>query len=186
MSMSRLSAAAALMLVAAAPSFAGTKSFIISGSDLKGDPQSAEAADGVELDESVDDSVWVNFTLPKNYKKNSPVTLQARMFGGGQSCNVALVAETAARYRIGKQISFVASPQGGLVLQGAGVFAVPASPDVLYTRKFKLGKASIGPITNQLPGDSVIAIFSRLGASGTDTCTGDVTVTSVKVTYTTK
>jgi hypothetical protein len=195
MKLGKVLLAATLLLVPATTAAANTKSFIIEGPDLRapnGGSVSAgsEQFDGVNLDDSGFGQVTVNFTLPADYKKNSPVTIALRMYGGGTSCNVHFSPDFVYRFRLKASRTIGFASNGQLTGNGPDTFARPADFGLVQSRSYTLrrvgsGALTTGSIRDQRAGDSIIAAFGRNGSFALDTCTGTLHIISAKITYTT-
>ncbi len=166
---------------------AGTKSFVVNGTDLRAEPKTSEKPYGVDLSHLALNSVWVGFTLPKDYKKNSAVTLRLRAVTGlgTPPCDMVLNADGTYRGRPGNVFTLVTGASSGLAESAPGAFTVPATPNQMFTRTFEMKKATFGPILDQKAGDSIIALVSRQINNPLDTCQSTLFVLSAKITYTT-
>jgi len=187
--MKNLFSAFLVLLASANAAMAGTKSFIVPGTDLEttngGALQGAvHTYDGVALADAGFSGFALNFTLPSDYKKNTPVAIQLRMYGAGDACTVRLYAKATVRYRPGRDVT---TEDVGLKNNGDDLFTVPSLLR-LVTRGSTLRKAGngtliAGSIRDQLAGDGITAFYTRQGVA--DSCTRSVVVTSAKITYTT-
>ncbi len=175
----------AALLAPANAAYAGTRSLIVTGSDLTSFVVAEANSLGIVFDSAITGIAAVNITLPKNYKKNSPVTAQARFLMGGTGCNVYLTAPSAIRVRPGSILSVEVGAASGFTINGSAAVAVSPVPLRAFTKAFTLRKAISGAILNQKAGDNVIMLISRDATDVSDTCVNDLILTSVKVTYTT-
>jgi hypothetical protein len=189
--MKTIVACVAMLLASTAVAAAGTKSFIIKGSDMQTANGGAISGatigfTGVSLANTFSDVV-VNFTVPADYKKNSPISIKLRMFLGGVSCTISLGAAGVYRYRPGVDVTVETV---GLTNDNGDVFTRPASLTEINTRSYTLRKAGGGPfvtgsIADQRAGDGISAIIRRAGSSISDSCTDLLIINSAKITYTT-
>lgn len=151
---------------------ASTKSFVVNGPELKGEPATTERVTAVDLSNSnAFNSVAVSFTLPKDYKKNSVVTVRLRLSISADSplCNVILAGDGTYRARNGSVFDVVSAPNSGFTVVGPGPFAVPSTPNQMFAKTFELRKATVGSILDQKAGDGIgspdkaLAMFDRGG-----------------------
>ena len=173
----------------ASMAIAGTKSFIINGTDFfpsnGGAWQGAATTyDGMFLADPAFSAANINFILPSDYKKNTPVTIKLRTYGGS-SCTIILSAAGVYRQRVGTDFTL---EHVGLTNSGSDTFTRPASGSRSVERSFTLRKAGSGTldsgsIRDQKAGDQITAFFMRNG--GVDTCAVGIVLTSAKITYTT-
>ena len=168
------------LLAASTSAEAASRTVFISGSDLSAGGGSTESAFGVAMPDAATSFV-VNLTLPKGFKPNSTATLQLRMVGGGTSCGITLVAAGTFRIRPGAITAITPSPASGLTVVGSGTFTTPAAALQAFTKKFKLAPPTSG--AGQKTGDTVAVVINRDGGGAGDTCTGGLTVTSVRFIY---
>jgi hypothetical protein len=175
---------AALVAVASAAE-AGTRSFVVSGGGLSVVDGATANYLGIALPATTIGSAAVAFTLPGNYKRNSPIAAQARFASLDTSCNISLLALGAFRLRPGLAVSNGDGPISGFTMNGSATVALPAVFNRVFTKSFTLRKAGGGPVLNQIAGDNIVLIIGRDGTSGAETCPFHVVLTSVKVTYTT-
>lgn len=182
-------------MISASAASARTKSFVINGSDLRAPNggavnAGAETIDGVALGGGGFGQLSVNFTLPKDYKKNSPVVIALRIFGGGTSCVVRFYPNAVARYRNNTSKTIGLADTGQLTADGPIEFARPADFNLVLTRTYKLRKAGtgalvIGSIRDQRAKDYITLVFTRHATTGSDTCSDALIINSAKITYTT-
>lgn len=164
---------------------AGTKSFVILGKDLAAGTGAIQDVFGlgVSLPDVGTPSAIAVFTLPNNYKKNSTVELRLRMFGP-INCAIKLSASGVLRIRPGAK----GSESLGLSIPGSDLVVTSNESNKVLGKTLKLDKSpsGIGEVSGQRPGDQIHAVIFRESGDIGDTCTGSLSITSVKVTYTTE
>ncbi len=168
------------LLVTAATAEAATRTVFISGSDLAGTGASSL---GVALPDGSTNSVTINLTLPKGFKKNSTAKLTLRMTGGGASCVLDMIASGTIRVRSGSVSAITPGATSGLTIVPPGAVVTPAVPGQAFSKTFILAPPIGTTVVGQRTGDSVVAVIARAGGSVTDTCASVLTVTSVRFTY---
>jgi hypothetical protein len=174
-----------MFIIANVPAWAGTKTFTVNGSDLETTVTLNKSFQGVALRDALTDTVYVNISLPDDYKKNSPVSVKARLMTLKTYCNIALKAEGTFRARAGEVYEVIPGSASGFTIDGPQIIAVPATNMKVFTKGFTLNKplSGSGPLVGQLAKDNIILVFSRVGGSPVDTCTGNLLVTSVRIVY---
>ncbi len=172
--------------LAAGVASAGTKTLIIDNGDLLASGTSGEVLDGfgVAMDDVADSQLAFAFTLPNNYKKNSPVIIRLQMMSSGTSCNMAFGPTIAVRQHKASGIAIT----DGLVSVPAGLttVAMPAITTKLVTRDFKLKKptSTLPPgFSGQKAGDLITVLFERDPVLPADTCADSLVIRSAKVIY---
>ncbi len=131
-----------------------------------------------------DSQFGLNFTLPKDYKKNSPAVIRLQMLSSVTSCNMAFFPViTFRQHKAG-----ILAIADGLVSIPAGLttVAMPAIETKLVTREYKLKKPvnSAPPgFTGQKAGDLITLLFERDPALPADTCAGQLIIRDAKLIY---
>ncbi len=187
-------ATAAILLISASAASAKTRSFVINGSDLRAFVigtaiAGSESADGVALADFDFGALTVEFVLPKDYQKNSPVSITLRMYGGGSSCVVRFFPRDIMRYRNNRAKTAGNAGSAGLTSNGPTEFTVPANFNLVHSRGYTLrktgdGTLDTGSIRDQKAGDTIVAVFIRNAQNSADTCTDTLFIRSAKITYT--
>jgi hypothetical protein len=166
---------------------AGTRTLVLSGRDLGANSSgSSEGITGVSLPKATSESIAVNLVLPKDYKKNTKVSLRARLTTVADNCDIKLAAASAIRFRPGKVVASVLGGGSGFTIAGSGTFSAPAVAAETFNKTFTLKPATLGTIQSQVAGDNILLVIAREATDAGDTCSAPVLISSIKVTYTTK
>lgn len=176
--------AAFILIVATEAATSSKKSFTVSGPAIRANHPSFEGVDGAVLHTAFEQPfLLVNFVLPSNYKKNSPVSVRMRAETQSTNCNVFLDVEAVKRIRTGKVTSLIEGHFSGLTVVGDPVTAVPSVQGKSFEKKFRLVRASTGNIQSQQALDNLVLMINRHPFHASDTCADSVLITSVRITY---
>ncbi len=169
----------AALLGPATAAEAKTKSFIIDGSALIKDDGSINST-GPLMADFTDNGFRFAFTLPANYKKNSPVKIVLSGNAVDSDCDIYMIVMDVTRFRTGAGVSNAIGVLSGMKEQ---LFSIPPGMPTVATKTFTLNRAGAGTIRNQKAGDRVVIWLKRFAGDSRDSCTGNFTALSAKVVY---
>lgn len=160
------------------PALAAKKSFIIDGGLMQA-KGATHVGNGVEMGDTVDSGFAINIILPKDFKKNTPLTLQARLSVDAANCSIKFLPVLVIRNRPGFE-------QTGGSFGGSGSFdrVVPSDENQVFTLSFNLSSPSGGTVVGQKAGDHLYVEYARAAESDDDNCPAPLRATSIKVIYT--
>lgn len=171
---------AALALPARA--MAGSASFSIPGGGaMVGDGGATVAPGGVFLPATGTPSASFTFVVPRDYVRNSTISLVLYLHAVPESCTFVLVPTTVVHRRPGEPVdgeTSVLAPK-----DGSNVVAAPASNSVPFTKTYALTPG--GPLKGIRKGDQFLIALSRNNDDPDDGCNGLVVVEAVDVRYST-
>jgi len=176
-----------VILSAAAPAWAGRKSFSIDpwSTTLQGAVHNIESGNdgGLELLGSGSSTFGFGFQIPKNYRTNSPVSVTFRWHAFSQSCDlfIAPVALTVAR--TGLVTPNLNVTDGVMAADGTDLWTTTATSDFGLTKIYTLAP---GPTFDLKAGDDILLGFSRDAADLSDTCVSEMFITGITITYITR
>jgi hypothetical protein len=168
------------ILTTSHPALAATKSFIVDGGLFQAVGADATFVGyGVLLGDAPDSRFAVNIILPKDFKKDSILKLQARLSVDEANCSVEFMPVSVIRNRAGFE-----QTGGGFGGSGTTIAAVPSDENKVFTITFKLNGSTGGTVAGQRAGDHLYIEYARLAESNDDTCAAALRATSIKVIYT--
>jgi hypothetical protein len=178
-------AAAVVLALAAGPATAKTKSFSLTAKDMygSGDAELDTYGRFWRLNDTSNGTVSLNFTLPNDYKKNSPAVVLMSLANVG-GCEFDFRGVNIGRFRTGQAWFSTAGPGSGFTKIGQNLETAPASGQTVFTSDFELKPASNNTgFSIHKPGDVITLNFHRFGGPSPETCTTELYVIKAKIKY---
>jgi hypothetical protein len=119
-------------------------------------------------------SFFINFVLPRDYAKDSPITVVLYL-SSASACTTRIVAPQLVRRRIGK---LAANELAGLD-DGSPTIAIPSG--IVASKVVTIAPGDI--LAGQRPGDAVLLQFRREADDAGDTCDGAVFIQAIDIRY---
>ena len=174
-----------LVLLAAQPAAAGTRSFNLNPFGLRTDNGASRdlgtfGTGGVVLPDAGNPDFGFGFMIPRPYKKNSSIRVILYWSTQDTNCGIVLEPEFVERTRVGHVVT-TGVPSGGLVPENAST--VLAAPAIASTGASKVYVLNPDQGFTQESDDAILLALVRNDGSVNDTCTSDLVITGVKIEY---
>jgi len=170
------------MLASSGPASAGTASFgIPGGGGMVGDGGATVSTGGVFLPATGLPQAVFTFVLPRDYVKNTSITIVAYFHSIGTNCTFVLEPALVVHRRPGVEVdgtTSVLAPKNG-----SPVVNATAAPSIPGQKPFLLSPGGTIPTIKR--GDQFLIGLARVASDIEDTCTGIVVLEAVEVRYTT-
>ena len=136
---------------------------------------------GLSLPDNISPAFSHSFTIPPNYTPGTDMMVQIIWNTPSTSCGIELRPNYISVARAGRTHISGPSVTDGLTMIGGTTLSAPPTANQSSAKTMRISTPSPG--TNLLAGDSVIFGLYRPAAAATDTCTGDLMIQGISVSY---
>jgi len=123
----------------------------------------------------------LGFTIPPDYTPGTPLSLRLIWHTSSTSCGLELDSNAVSIARAGRTHLQGAGPSDGIEAVGGTVLTAPATANQSSAKDFTM-TSPVGGVDLE-PGDSFILGLYRCFDCAADTCTEDLVIQSISVTY---
>ena len=136
---------------------------------------------GIHVPDSGSPDFAFGFTIPPDYTPGTPLTVRLTWHTSSTSCGIRLRPNFISVARAGRTHIVGASVSTGLDPVGGETLDAPARSNQSSAKEYTI--TSPDADTDLEPGDSIIFGLYRWTSSSDDTCTSDLVIQGVQVTY---
>jgi hypothetical protein len=136
---------------------------------------------GMDLPNAGTPNFVYEFTIPKWYRSGTNLTLRVVWHTSGTSCGIDLVPNFTSFARPGRTHIIGSSASSGLTAVGGNTLNAPATANQSSAKNYTISTPVAG--TRLRAGDTVIFGLFRSSGAGGDTCTSDLVIQGLSLTY---
>jgi hypothetical protein len=136
---------------------------------------------GIDLPDSGTGSFALGFTIPPDHVSGTALTVRLVWHTSSTSCGIELQPNFLSVARAGRTHLIGGSATSGLEAVGGTILSAPSTANLSGAQEYTITSPDAG--TDLKSGDSVIFGLFRCGTCLYDTCTGDLVIQGVGVTY---
>lgn len=136
---------------------------------------------GMRLPDAGTPNFSYSFTIPPDYTPGTALNVRLIWHTPSASCGIELAGNYIAVARAGRTHIVGPATDTGIVMVGGTLLSAPPTANQSSAKDVSITTPVIG--TNLQPGDVIIFSLYRSAGRGTDTCTGDLVIQGLSVTY---
>lgn len=136
---------------------------------------------GIHLADTANGSFYLGFTIPPDFITGGTLVTHLLWHSGATGCSIEFAPNAISVARPGRPHIVGGSVTSGLTVIGGTKLSTPAAANQVNETRVTI--TSPDGVTPLQAGDAVIFSLYRSGNSATDTCTADMVVQGVSVTY---
>ncbi|MFN8446678.1 MAG: hypothetical protein U0175_38150 [Caldilineaceae bacterium] len=136
---------------------------------------------GIHLADAANGSFYVGFTIPPDFTTGATLTARFLWHTSAASCQISFPGNAISVARPGRKHIVGQSTATGITVVGGTKLFVPATAN--QTNQTLVTIVTPDGVTPLQAGDSVIFSLFRSGTSTDDTCTADMVIQGISVTY---